>query len=71
MGKRQPKTPKPRGVNPMGELVCCHSCGRDTTARSGYCAACIGRWRVPDGDEPDDFSLEDIRSYCEAKEQNQ
>lgn len=28
--------------NPRGELMCCISCGRDTSSKSGYCAECRG-----------------------------
>lgn len=25
------------------KVVCCHGCGRDTTAKGGYCARCMGQ----------------------------
>ncbi len=28
--------------NPNNELMCCLACGRDTTAKTGYCFACSG-----------------------------
>jgi len=27
--------------NPDGEAICCLTCGRDTTAKWGYCARCL------------------------------
>jgi hypothetical protein len=30
-----------------GELKCCIGCGRDTTAKTGYCWRCSGRKSAP------------------------
>lgn len=66
--------------NPTRDVVCCASCGRDTTAKSGLCHRCTGhgffgvresKGRKQRALQSVDATDEAFRSYVEAKEQQQ
>lgn len=43
------------------EISCCIGCGRDTTAKSGICAVCLGNAKPMSEDDLDEDDDEYIR----------
>ena len=76
MNSDKPKPKKTKKSNPLGSLVCCYRCGKDTRSHYSVCAQCAGytldrnpgkggsrAWIVEKDEDPDFIDAYSDRQY--------